>query len=210
MGVSTHEIMSISHGDAKESRRRTAENPAPERAPKRTRTGCLTCRERHLKCDEVYPICSSCGKGNRQCQWGLRIRYDTPDVRRPQILVETDGDYQFEDESVRIASEYLGGAERYGRLNASESSLDQRDAPNSKQPSKRRADVEMDHSSPENVLDSRATPDDRGRLIPYTADWQRRRTHLDEVFVEEMGAWMDTMNSIKYVSTPTFVICLIA
>jgi Fungal Zn(2)-Cys(6) binuclear cluster domain len=30
--------------------------------PKRVRTGCLTCRERHLKCDEGMPDCQNCRK----------------------------------------------------------------------------------------------------------------------------------------------------
>ncbi|CAG8981908.1 hypothetical protein HYALB_00009163 [Hymenoscyphus albidus] len=34
----------------------------------RSRTGCITCRSRKLKCDESKPICGQCKKGSRECQ----------------------------------------------------------------------------------------------------------------------------------------------
>ncbi|TVY65642.1 Transcriptional regulatory protein moc3 [Lachnellula suecica] len=34
----------------------------------RSRTGCQTCRQRKLKCDESKPICGQCRKGSRECQ----------------------------------------------------------------------------------------------------------------------------------------------
>src|SRR5690242_11435460 len=40
---------------------------------KRVRTGCLTCRERHLKCDEAQPTCMNCHKSNRECKRGVRL-----------------------------------------------------------------------------------------------------------------------------------------
>ncbi len=42
---------------------------------RRVRTGCLTCRERHLKCDEGLPDCLNCRKGNRECKRGLRLNF---------------------------------------------------------------------------------------------------------------------------------------
>lgn len=33
----------------------------------KTRTGCVTCRQRHLKCDEAKPVCHRCWKGGREC-----------------------------------------------------------------------------------------------------------------------------------------------
>lgn len=35
----------------------------------RSKSGCLTCRQRRVKCDEVKPKCGQCGKKNRDCQW---------------------------------------------------------------------------------------------------------------------------------------------
>jgi len=34
---------------------------------KRTKTGCLTCRLRRIKCDEGKPECNNCKKSKRQC-----------------------------------------------------------------------------------------------------------------------------------------------
>ncbi|KAL4905197.1 hypothetical protein BDW74DRAFT_153212 [Aspergillus multicolor] len=34
----------------------------------RSRTGCLTCRTRKLKCDEQKPVCTQCQKGGRECR----------------------------------------------------------------------------------------------------------------------------------------------
>ncbi|RYF46427.1 MAG: Zn(II)2Cys6 transcription factor, partial [Cytophagaceae bacterium] len=45
----------------------------PDGKPKRTRTGCLTCRERHLKCDETKPTCNNCAKSQRECNWGKKL-----------------------------------------------------------------------------------------------------------------------------------------
>ncbi|CAK4031200.1 Zn(II)2Cys6 transcription factor like [Lecanosticta acicola] len=36
----------------------------------RTTTGCSICRKRHMKCDEVKPVCGPCSKGNRPCVYG--------------------------------------------------------------------------------------------------------------------------------------------
>ncbi|KAF2761681.1 hypothetical protein EJ05DRAFT_496583 [Pseudovirgaria hyperparasitica] len=34
---------------------------------RRTKTGCLTCRKRRIKCDEAHPICNNCRKSKRDC-----------------------------------------------------------------------------------------------------------------------------------------------
>ncbi|KAG9253153.1 uncharacterized protein F5Z01DRAFT_175953 [Emericellopsis atlantica] len=34
----------------------------------RSRSGCLTCRTRHVKCDEKQPECGNCAKGHRVCR----------------------------------------------------------------------------------------------------------------------------------------------
>ena len=44
-------------------------------APK-TRTGCLVCRERRVKCDERRP-CRRCQKAGRQCRYGDNWRHNT-------------------------------------------------------------------------------------------------------------------------------------
>ncbi|KAK0385525.1 hypothetical protein NLU13_6705 [Sarocladium strictum] len=39
------------------------------RARLRTKTGCLTCRRRRKKCDEVHPSCIECSHAKRTCEW---------------------------------------------------------------------------------------------------------------------------------------------
>ncbi|KAM7207136.1 hypothetical protein V8F20_002402 [Naviculisporaceae sp. PSN 640] len=34
---------------------------------RRTKTGCLTCRKRRIKCDETHPTCNNCKKSKREC-----------------------------------------------------------------------------------------------------------------------------------------------
>ncbi|PSS05323.1 hypothetical protein BD289DRAFT_5506 [Coniella lustricola] len=81
--------------------------------PKRVRTGCLTCRNRHLKCDEAMPICVNCQKSNRKCERGIRLNFIDLKVEHLYTLPPVDWKVRFKDESRQIASEYVGGQERY-------------------------------------------------------------------------------------------------
>ncbi|KAJ9143014.1 Transcriptional regulatory protein moc3 [Pleurostoma richardsiae] len=45
---------------------------------RRTKTGCLTCRKRRIKCDETHPTCNNCKKSKREC-----LGYD-PIFKQPQ------------------------------------------------------------------------------------------------------------------------------
>lgn len=45
----------------------------------KTRTGCRTCRQRHIKCDEAKPECLRCTRTGRQCGG-----YDAP--KRPKYV----------------------------------------------------------------------------------------------------------------------------
>ncbi|KAG9236339.1 hypothetical protein BJ875DRAFT_482334 [Amylocarpus encephaloides] len=85
--------------------------------PKRVRTGCLTCRERHLKCDEGLPECQNCRKSSRKCKRGVRLNFIDTQVKSPPIIPPTaDWKVIFQDESREIASEYKGGLGRYAHL----------------------------------------------------------------------------------------------
>lgn len=83
--------------------------------PKRVRTGCLTCRERHLKCDEGLPSCLNCRKSNRECKRGIRLNFIDTNVQTPPTVVPTPQQSvtSFVDESRDIASEYKGGLSKY-------------------------------------------------------------------------------------------------
>ncbi|KAL7919210.1 fungal-specific transcription factor domain-containing protein [Trichoderma austrokoningii] len=46
---------------------------------KRTKTGCLTCRRRRIKCDEGRPICNNCIKSRRDCEgYSQRVIFKEP------------------------------------------------------------------------------------------------------------------------------------
>ena len=46
---------------------------------KRTKTGCLTCRRRRIKCGEERPICRNCIKSKRHCEgYAQRVVFKTP------------------------------------------------------------------------------------------------------------------------------------
>ncbi|KAI0545310.1 hypothetical protein F4679DRAFT_480360 [Xylaria curta] len=84
---------------------------------KRVRTGCLTCRERHLKCDEGTPDCRNCRKSNRECKRGVRLNFIDLTCKEPPYVPHTEEwTVGFQDESRLVASEYQGGLERYGKL----------------------------------------------------------------------------------------------
>ncbi|KAI1740199.1 hypothetical protein F4680DRAFT_458850 [Xylaria scruposa] len=84
---------------------------------KRVRTGCLTCRERHLKCDEETPDCRNCRKSNRECKRGVRLNFIDLTCKEPPYVPHTEEwTVGFQDESRLVASEYQGGLERYGKL----------------------------------------------------------------------------------------------
>ncbi|KAL7912677.1 N-terminal fungal transcription regulatory domain-containing protein [Trichoderma velutinum] len=89
-----------------------ASQPTPK--SKRVRTGCLTCRDRHLKCDESVPACQNCEKGGRKCTRGIRLKFSTITIHDSAYLVPLGHcNILFKDDSRRIASEYEGGLSRY-------------------------------------------------------------------------------------------------
>lgn len=49
------------------------------KARKRTKTGCLTCRKRHIKCGNEQPTCKNCSKSRRQCEgYKQRVVVNSP------------------------------------------------------------------------------------------------------------------------------------
>jgi hypothetical protein len=51
----------------------------PAKMRKRTKTGCLTCRKRRIKCGEERPTCANCIKSKRQCEgYNQRVIFKTP------------------------------------------------------------------------------------------------------------------------------------
>ncbi|KAJ5952361.1 uncharacterized protein N7479_010774 [Penicillium vulpinum] len=94
---------------------RKKSSDAPDTKAKRVRTGCLTCRQRHLKCDEGVGRCLNCRKSDRVCRRGVRLNFiDTQTVAPPHIIARPHGSkVTFHDDSRSIASLYVGGFEIY-------------------------------------------------------------------------------------------------
>lgn len=58
----------------------------------RTRTGCLTCRQRKKKCDEEKPRCRACKRNKLDCSWPphIRRRFNLDDFQE----ISNDGNSQ--------------------------------------------------------------------------------------------------------------------
>ncbi|KAJ6779358.1 hypothetical protein PWT90_04023 [Aphanocladium album] len=59
----------------------------------RSRTGCLTCRSRRIKCDEAKPVCTQCSKSNRPCLSSSSqapLGLSPPVLPRPQAWSDLD------------------------------------------------------------------------------------------------------------------------
>ncbi|KAF2877464.1 hypothetical protein BDV95DRAFT_148818 [Massariosphaeria phaeospora] len=54
-------------GQGANGRMRRRAPPGDHVKHRRTRSGCFTCRQRRVKCDETHPMCERCRKGNREC-----------------------------------------------------------------------------------------------------------------------------------------------
>jgi hypothetical protein len=59
----------------------------------RSKTGCMTCRHKKIKCDERKPICSRCSHGQRECTWpeGLPKKKAAAEAKRKRNTSE-EGD----------------------------------------------------------------------------------------------------------------------
>jgi hypothetical protein len=54
---------------------------------KRTKTGCLTCRKRRIKCDEGQPTCRNCHKSKRVCDgYSKSVIFRNPNFEQPGTL----------------------------------------------------------------------------------------------------------------------------
>lgn len=60
---------------------------------KRSKSGCLTCRKRKKKCDELKPRCSGCTRNILQCVWPEHINSHTPaTTEESNIFVHVSAD----------------------------------------------------------------------------------------------------------------------
>ncbi|KAI9731287.1 MAG: hypothetical protein M1818_007912 [Claussenomyces sp. TS43310] len=63
------------------------------RLPPRSRSGCWTCRQRKVKCDEERPTCRQCARLHHTCDYGSRLAFrdDTSRVKERMQAVQTAG-----------------------------------------------------------------------------------------------------------------------
>ena len=230
-----------------------AEPSAATSRPKRVRTGCLTCRERHLKCDEGLPNCVNCRKSNRQCKRGVRLNFIDTQVKTPPITPPThEYNVSFLDESREIASEYRGGLNRYAAIKREPAEAEEvKEEPQFEfsrgmiaSPISAPQPLPASHSMPSGGVE--AYPGPTQRIPDQTRDINHRHSSSTtestfssqtiaqpahnsysnseqtltpptesrpcinspeellfmQVFVEEVGLWMDSMDPYKHVSHP--------
>ena len=230
--------MSAGAGDAPDADSGPAAS-ATGTKPKRVRTGCLTCRQRHLKCDEEFPVCLNCRKSNRECERGIRLNYIDTQTISPEYLIPPSHEWQicFKDDSREIASEYKGGAARYAPLSPNEFSNAAGDAvfgydvgaptmshhalpsiggmlPAYPEAASATYPEPSSGSYPQNFHSGTTSTfsDHSAHRQSYdgcgdTTDEQLRQAYLTDpsevlymqVFVEEVGLWMDSMDHDNHV-----------
>ncbi|KAL5338616.1 hypothetical protein BJX70DRAFT_195251 [Aspergillus crustosus] len=152
---------------------------------KRVRTGCFTCRDRHLKCDEALGQCQNCKKSGKICRRGVRLNFVDTQVAAPPTYIQrpAGSSVTFRDDSRTIASEYVGGFERYpspDRLSPVESPALQTSTP-----------VQLQGLNP---------------LFRNTKHGPSRHVFLEEpadiallqMFVNQIGPWMDVADETKH------------
>ncbi|KAA8652450.1 Zn(II)2Cys6 transcription factor [Aspergillus tanneri] len=190
---------------------------------RRVRTGCLTCRERHLKCDEALHRCQNCRKSGRICRRGVRLNFiDTQVVAPPHDLTPSSGNrVTFRDESRHIASEYVGGFERYpppqADLSVGKNSLVS--PPSSSRYNMRIVLSTQPGGGVSHAESMNCSPNGHAHLIPHQVldrcasyspfkSAKQKRTvwaisdpeeaFLMRAFVDEVAPWMDSTDEMKH------------
>jgi Fungal Zn(2)-Cys(6) binuclear cluster domain len=70
----------------------------------KSRTGCLTCKRRRIKCEESHPSCTQCTKRRLQCEWpeiqirdGASVENGFPSASVPAQLQSADASFTMQD-----------------------------------------------------------------------------------------------------------------
>ncbi|KAL2810721.1 hypothetical protein BJX63DRAFT_444481 [Aspergillus granulosus] len=161
------------------------ESDAPVKKQRRVRTGCFTCRDRHLKCDEALGQCQNCRKSGRICRRGVRLNFVDTQVVAPPTYLQPPATSRvtFQDDSRTIASEYVGGLERYPPPEQ-DSSLGSHSQP---------AAASIESAAAPLFKSSR--PTDR-----HLAFKDPTEVSLMQVFVEKVAPCMDVLDELKHFS----------
>ncbi|KAK0714644.1 hypothetical protein B0H67DRAFT_644487 [Lasiosphaeris hirsuta] len=85
-----------------------ATKPPPKKTAvrKRTKTGCLTCRRRRIKCDEGKPTCNNCIKSKRQCEgYNQRLTFKEPLGSFPSGSIYGPSYYQQQVQNAHLSAQ---------------------------------------------------------------------------------------------------------
>ncbi|OQD80049.1 hypothetical protein PENANT_c040G01023 [Penicillium antarcticum] len=111
-----------------ESAEASTARSGPRRLPKkRTKTGCLTCRKRRIKCGEEKPICSNCVKSKRICEGyaqrvvfknpiGIFGSFGQPHSQDPQMLQQHMGMPMYNDYGAQLPPQQAAAAAQHPML----------------------------------------------------------------------------------------------
>ncbi|KAL3492799.1 hypothetical protein BJX62DRAFT_202386 [Aspergillus germanicus] len=159
------------------------ESDAPVKKQRRVRTGCFTCRDRHLKCDEALGQCQNCRKSGRICRRGVRLNFVDTQVVAPPTYLQPPATSRvtFRDDSRTIASEYVGGFERYP-------------SPEQEPP------MEISGQTA-GASESAAVPlfkSSRPAADRHLSFKDPTEVSLMQVFVEKIAPWMDVLDDLKH------------
>ena len=81
--------------------------PNKKMSRKRTKTGCLTCRKRRIKCGEERPICNNCVKSKRHCDgYNQRVIFKAPAVDWRSAQQSSASNLQYHSGMIPGRSEY--------------------------------------------------------------------------------------------------------
>jgi hypothetical protein len=161
------------------------ESDAPVKKQRRVRTGCFTCRDRHLKCDEALGQCQNCRKSGRICRRGVRLNFVDTQVVAPPTYLQPPATSRvtFRDDSRTIASEYVGGFERYP-------------SPEQEPPTEISGQtIGASESAAVPLFKSSRPAADRQLSFKDPTE-----VSLMHVFVEKIAPWMDALDDMKHVS----------
>ncbi|KAL4794550.1 hypothetical protein BDV19DRAFT_364796 [Aspergillus venezuelensis] len=147
---------------------------------KRVRTGCFTCRDRHLKCDAAHGQCQNCLKSGRLCRRGVRLNFVDTQVVAPPTYIQPPAanGVTFRDDSRVIASEYVGGDEVYLPIDKVPALRIVRETSTPVQPT---PSTFLQHQ-----LDRQFSIDDPMDLS------------LMQAFVSQIGPWLDVLDESKH------------
>ncbi|KAA8904192.1 hypothetical protein FN846DRAFT_953207 [Sphaerosporella brunnea] len=167
----------------------------------RTRTGCTSCRVRHLKCDEARPVCRRCQRAGRECVRGynVRFRYGTDleaasaaaaasssskgaefRFEADQVWIDTSGQVSFVDETRDVTRNYDGSRGGSGGAVEDEDPLS-----SPPRPSSRAVAIESLLSSPTNSVVHSPTDDALPRELQIGMALEPRRLQLSDILIRD-------------------------